>query len=133
MYASKLFVAAIDFGSNYTGYAFSNVNQPDCIYTFDWKHNHLVSTKVPTAVLLNAKKEFLAFGYDAETKYMQSLEHDSDEEDSGEEKDVLYYFRKFNTIFHTEVCYVHICMLIIRNQIIFSNGVKGIAFLCLIC
>lgn len=100
--AAKLFVAAIDFGTTYSGYAFSTKSQPNSIYTCDWKKSSLLSYKAPTSVLLNHNKEFLAFGYDAESRYMSSLENDSDDDDSGEEKDAVYYFRRFKMALHNE-------------------------------
>ncbi|XP_063413407.1 heat shock 70 kDa protein 12A-like [Mytilus trossulus] len=99
----KLFVVAIDFGTTYSGYAFSTKSQPNSIYTCDWRRSSLLSYKAPTSVLLNHKKEFLAFGYDAETKYMSSLENDSDDEDSEEAKEaVYYYFRRFKMALYNE-------------------------------
>ncbi|XP_063413737.1 heat shock 70 kDa protein 12A-like isoform X1 [Mytilus trossulus] len=100
--AAKLFVAAIDFGTTYSGYAFSTKSQPNSIYTCDWRRSSLLSNKAPTSVLLNHKKEFLAFGYDAETKYMSYLENESDDEDSEEEKEAVYYFRRFKMALHNQ-------------------------------
>ena len=71
-----MFVAAIDFGTTYSGYAFSSrddfkkdplkisVNQP-------WNagsYRH-ISLKTPTCWLLDEKKELVSFGYEAENKY----------------------------------------------------------------
>lgn len=75
---SKMLVAAIDFGTTYSGYAFSlkhdyqadptkiSVNQ-------NWVAGSmaLVSLKAPTAVLFNEKKEFESFGYEAENLYSE--------------------------------------------------------------
>ncbi|VDI13472.1 Hypothetical predicted protein [Mytilus galloprovincialis] len=96
---ATLFVAAIDIGTTYSGYAFSTKSQPENIYTCDWKNTTLISNKAPTSLLLNNRKQFLAFGYDAEAKYTESLENDSDDE---EEKDKLLFFRRFKMILHNK-------------------------------
>lgn len=73
----KLLVAAIDFGTTHSGYAYS--------LKHDYKKDHLkISTKpsswmacsscletvkVPTCVLLSPRQEFMAFGYEAEDMY----------------------------------------------------------------
>ncbi|CAC5355527.1 unnamed protein product [Mytilus coruscus] len=96
----QLFVVAIHIGNTYTGYAFSIRSEPNNIHMCEW--NGLQSYKAPTSVLLNQHQEFLAFGYDAEDRYMDyrmSLENDSDDE-----KDVLYYFRRFKLALLNKVC-----------------------------
>ena len=37
-----------------------------------WNSSNLMSAKTSTALMLGPKREFLAFGYDAETKYSES-------------------------------------------------------------
>ena len=95
----KLLVAAIDFGTTFSGYAFSfkhdykadplkiSVNQ-------NWVagSRSLVSLKAPTCVLLNQKKEFEAFGYDAEDQYSE-LALDENHFDH-------YFFKRFKMILH---------------------------------
>ena len=71
-----LFVAAIDFGTTYSGYAFSSRD--------DFKKDPLtiranqawnaggqrhISLKTPTCLLLDDKEELVSFGYEAENKY----------------------------------------------------------------
>ena len=71
-----LFVAAIDFGTTYSGYAFSFRNDfkmnPLTIRANEaWNagcQNHL-SLKTPTCLLLDDKEELVSFGYEAENKY----------------------------------------------------------------
>jgi molecular chaperone DnaK (HSP70) len=71
-----LFVAAIDFGTTYSGYAFSSRDNfkkdPETIVVNQaWNagsHRHL-SLKTPTCLLLNDNEEFVSFGYQAENKY----------------------------------------------------------------
>lgn len=111
------FVAAIDIGTTYTEYAFSARKNPNSIYICDWRRSvrlYQPPHKAPTSVLLNQSKEFLAFGHDAENKYMANREisdsDDSDDEDSGEEKAVLYYFRRFNLALLNKICNTIILM-----------------------
>uniref|UniRef100_K1PYU8 Heat shock 70 kDa protein 12B n=1 Tax=Magallana gigas TaxID=29159 RepID=K1PYU8_MAGGI len=74
----KLLTAAIDFGTTYSGYAFS--------FEYDYKvdplkistnplwvagSRGLVSLKAPTCVLLSPKQEFITFGYEAEDLYVE--------------------------------------------------------------
>lgn len=90
---SRLFVAAIDFGTTYSGYAFSTKDKKNTFFTCDWKNNELVSLKTPTTLLLDSKKNFLKFGYDAEKKYLSEILAD-------EEQDNFYYFRRFKMFLH---------------------------------
>ena len=62
----KMMVCAIDFGTTYSGYAYSMNNDPRRIFCDHWNSgtSTLISYKTPTTVLLDAKQEFLAFGYD---------------------------------------------------------------------
>lgn len=71
-----LFVAAIDFGTTYSGYAFSSRDEfkkePLKINSNQsWnagKQQHF-SLKTPTCLLLDNKEELSSFGYEAENKY----------------------------------------------------------------
>ena len=71
-----MFVAAIDFGTIYSGYAFSSRD--------DFKKDPLkirsnqawnagsqrhISLKTPTCLLLDDKEELVSFGYEAENEY----------------------------------------------------------------
>jgi hypothetical protein len=96
---AKMLVAAIDFGTTYSGYAFSlkheyqadpgkvSVNQ-------NWVAGSmaLVSLKAPTAVLFNEKKEFESFGYEAENMFS---EYALDGEDRNH-----YFFNRFKMKLH---------------------------------
>jgi hypothetical protein len=89
-----LAVAAIDFGTAYSGYVFSLLHEhekdPLCIKVNPkWETGGLwlISHKAPTTVLLNPKKEFHSFGYDAENKFSE-LSGDDEHHD-------WYYFRRF--------------------------------------
>ncbi|XP_060077646.1 heat shock 70 kDa protein 12A-like [Ylistrum balloti] len=102
--ASKiLFVAAIDFGTTYSGYAFASKADLDKkleegedvpIQANIWNAGarSLLSSKAPTALLLKPDKSFQSFGYDAENDYSQLVEE--------EEHEDYYYFHRFKMILH---------------------------------
>ena len=66
---------AIDFGTTYTGYAFSfdfdYDTNPMKIRVNEWRNvpQSRMYSKVPSAVLFNPQKEFHSFGYDATEAY----------------------------------------------------------------
>ena len=85
--------AAIDFGTAYSGYAFSLRTDPSKIYTNKgWNADKLLTYKTPTCVLLNSRKQFDSFGYEAENKYVDLAE---DETHEG-----WFLFRRFKMILH---------------------------------
>jgi hypothetical protein len=71
-----LFVAALDFGTTYSGYAFSSRSDHredpmkiQANQSWNAGGSSLFSLKTPTSLLLNSKGEFVSFGYEAENKY----------------------------------------------------------------
>lgn len=96
----RLFVAAIDFGTTYSGYAFSSKDdwgkEPLKIITNNWNAGakNLLSTKAPTTLLLNPDKSLRSFGYEAETKYAEMIEDEENFEDH-------YYFHCFKMLLHS--------------------------------
>ncbi|XP_071125381.1 uncharacterized protein [Mytilus edulis] len=65
-------VAAIDFGTTYSGFAFSHKRKNAKIITKQWQSTSgtgLESFKTPTSILLDPENKFCAFGYEAEEKY----------------------------------------------------------------
>ncbi|KAH3808062.1 hypothetical protein DPMN_136411 [Dreissena polymorpha] len=75
--SESLIVAAFDFGTTYSWYAFSFKNSPNDVKTNkSWTagSGKLISLKTPTSVLLNQNGEFHSFGYDAEDKYSSLAE-----------------------------------------------------------
>lgn len=69
-------VAAMDFGTTYSGYAYSLVHEYEKDPTKVFAHTkwhagaaQLISLKTPSILLLNPDKTFKSFGYDAETEY----------------------------------------------------------------
>ena len=63
-------VAAIDFGTTFSGYAFSFRNNKDKILmNKNWGENlGCQSYKTPTCVMVDSSDRFHAFGYEAEDK-----------------------------------------------------------------
>ncbi|CAC5405225.1 unnamed protein product [Mytilus coruscus] len=78
-----IIVAAIDFGTTYSGWAFSfrdrYQNDPLDIQTHSgWKSGDgLTTPKVPTCILFDKDGHFCSFGYEAERMYAELLEEDS--------------------------------------------------------
>lgn len=97
----RLFVAAIDFGTTFSGYAFSSYDDfktdPLKIITNVWNAGGrtLMSNKTPTALLLTPDKELHSFGYEAENKYCELAEE-------GDEYKDWYYFHRFKMLLHHE-------------------------------
>ncbi|KAH3716330.1 heat shock 70 kDa protein 12B-like [Dreissena polymorpha] len=91
--SKRLVVAAIDFGTTYSGYAYSFLDEfkrdPLKIYAnSDWSDGiTMVTTKAPTVVLFDKRGTFHAFGYEAETKYNELA--------GKEDHDGWKYFRRF--------------------------------------
>lgn len=98
--SNYLLVAAIDFGTTYSGYAFSMKdtfnNEPMTIHTNQaWNAGgkQLLSLKTPTCLLLDSYKQFDSFGYEAESKYAEIVMEN--------EQDNYYYFHRFKMSLHT--------------------------------
>ncbi|XP_061188823.1 heat shock 70 kDa protein 12A-like [Saccostrea echinata] len=76
------YVAAIDIGTTYSGYAFSSREQfnsnPLDIFTPRWNDGLFLSLKTSTCALYNEKGEFDCFGYDADNKYYDMTLNDPD-------------------------------------------------------
>ena len=88
-------VAAIDFGTTYSGYAFSFTRDPDSIHMMrKWEGGDpgVINQKTPTTLLLKPNGEFHSFGFGARDYY-----HDLEE---GEAKK-WYYFEKFKMSLHS--------------------------------
>ena len=95
--SATLLVAAIDFGTTYSGYAYSlrhdYKRDPLIIHTNVWTSSSAtVSLKTPSAVLFKPDKSFASFGFEAEDRYIeltQTKEHKS-----------WYYFSKFKMLLY---------------------------------
>lgn len=89
-----LFVVAIDFGTTYSGYAFSSRDNfkkdpLKIIANQAWNAGSArhFSLKTPTCLLLNDKEELVSFGYEAENKYADIvMDHKQNE---------YFYFQRF--------------------------------------
>ena len=88
-------VVAIDFGTTYSGFAFSfndKKGEGGIHMNREWGNEEGRSTlKTPTSILLRPNKEFDSFGYDADEKYVHFTR--------GEEKE-YYYFKHFKMELH---------------------------------
>ena len=75
--SSGMVVVAFDFGTTFSGYAFSFRNDPLKVQTNgNWVagSEKLMSLKTPTAVLVDPNNQFYAFGFEAENKYTSLAE-----------------------------------------------------------
>lgn len=99
-------VAAIDFGTTYSGYAFAFENDytgeedpQKSIHANEWRSSTGVSTnnKTLTTVLFDPDGNFHTFGYDAENNYAEIVEN--------EEKDHTkwYCFKRFKMKLHDQM------------------------------
>ena len=98
----KLMVAAVDFGTTYSGYAFSFCHDhiseanPDKIYLCNWVNeggSHMYA-KTPTCLLLDPDGNLHSFGIAAMEKY-SSLADDNEQHD-------WYFFWQFKMVLHQE-------------------------------
>ena len=90
-------VAAIDFGTTFSGWAYCFKHDFDQlnIYAKDWNNGNHISTKTPTTVLIKPDgKTFVAFGYDAEDIYAKLCTEDRHKE--------YYYFCRFKMLLHNK-------------------------------
>lgn len=81
-------IAAIDFGTTFSGYAYALTSNKENIYTNrNWGQTQgFLLQKTPTCLLLKPNGEFVAFGFEAVSKY-----NDLTEEEASEH----YYFDRF--------------------------------------
>uniref|UniRef100_K1R5T9 Heat shock 70 kDa protein 12A n=1 Tax=Magallana gigas TaxID=29159 RepID=K1R5T9_MAGGI len=92
-------VVAIDFGTTYSGYAYSflsdfikyKTDHLNKIHINNWNCGDLMSEKTPTTLLLDKNKEFVSFGYAAENDYSSMTE---------EKRKEHYYFRRFKMMLY---------------------------------
>jgi len=77
--SERLLVVAFDFGTTYSGYAFSFTNDPLKVQSANWVagSRQLLSLKTPTSVLLDPNNEFHSFGYEAENTFTDLAEEDN--------------------------------------------------------
>lgn len=98
---SSILVAAIDFGTTFSGYAFSTLydykKDPLKISANTWTAGvgNLVSLKTSTCVLFDSTQTFHSFGYEAEEKY-SNLALDDEHHD-------WYYFKRFKMMLYNKM------------------------------
>lgn len=86
-------VAAFDFGTAYSGYALSFIEDPKKIQINQaWNSGNLMSLKTPTCILLTPQMEFHSFGYEAENYYTRLVED--------QEHDGWFLFKRFKMFLH---------------------------------
>ncbi|XP_060062728.1 heat shock 70 kDa protein 12A-like [Ylistrum balloti] len=99
MTSNRLLVAALDFGTTFSGYAFSttaeNKENPLKIQSNQaWTTGgrSLLSLKTPTCLLLDKDKKFVSFGFEAEDVYSDLLMDNV--------ADDYYFFQRFKMKLH---------------------------------
>lgn len=105
--SNYLAVVAIDFGTTFSGFAWSMRNQlekyekdndptafPDIYINPTWNSSssNLLSHKTPTSLLLDSEKTFKSFGYEAENDYAELAGEDSHQD--------FYFFQRFKMVLH---------------------------------
>ncbi|KAK3594224.1 hypothetical protein CHS0354_016924 [Potamilus streckersoni] len=88
----KLMVAAVDFGTTFSSWAFSFKHEfekdPTKVHTKNWNSGQSISHKAPTTALIRSDGMTLeAFGYEAEDKYASLVAEETHK--------VWYYFQRF--------------------------------------
>lgn len=105
--STKTVVAAIDLGTTYSGYAFSEKKSWIDVQCSQWCNGSIMSLKTPTVLLLNPDQSFLAFGYEAEnliSEQIDDLDLDEGRKTLKYNKDEYYYFHRFKMlVFENEV------------------------------
>ena len=91
------YIIAIDFGTAYSGYAYtvaSNEEEIDPILKKWGEELGLDTPKTPTCILFDEHEEFKKFGYEAKTAYIDVR---------GEEAKKLYFFENFKMALYDTV------------------------------
>ena len=125
-------VAAIDFGSAYSGCAFSFksnfIKNPLEICVMGIGQKGLESLKVPTVLLLDPNKNFSAFGFEAEEKYTELIQDDPDAANN------WYYFSRFKMqLYQNRVRKFFFNILLVPINIMKVTYVKGVSLQRGIC
>lgn len=108
-----MLVAAMDFGTTYSGYAFSFKSNWRKVHVQSIFNDKFVSPKAPTALLLNPDKSFHSFGCVAENAFKDmTREHNSDSDSDSDSEDRVtepkkewrdyYYFHRFKMLLHKD-------------------------------
>ena len=104
----KTFVAAIDFGTTFSGLAFScsveQTRNTNKIHLQQWPHQGPLSAKAPTSVLFNPDKTLHSFGYEAEEFF-----HD---ESSDSDLTQFYFFKNFKMYLYDNQVILCVCQFL---------------------
>ena len=91
--STPVLVVAIDFGTTYSGYAYSFASDykasPLKVFSTNFVSEGVQMAKVPTSVLFTPDQEFHSFGTEAEEKYARMSDEDS------KEARRWFYFERF--------------------------------------
>lgn len=92
-----LIVGAIDFGTSYSGYAYSYRHDPQTVVTRHWHSasRGITTEKLPTCILFDKKRSFSQFGFKAEEDYGLYC-------DDGNASD-WYFFRGYKLALYEEM------------------------------
>lgn len=98
--STPFIVVALDFGTTYSGYAFSFIDKPHEILTnqvWNCQKYNLASIKTPTCLLINkTNKDDYRFGYEAEDDYADMQTGDTGKADN------YYFFDRFKMELHVQ-------------------------------
>lgn len=125
-------VGAIDFGTMYSGFAFSWKCDWSKVRVIENSSGNFLSTKVPTSLLLKSDQTFAAFGLLADTLYTQMAEKDNDDSDSEdndkkapkEDHKNYYYFHRFKMLLHENEVYIYqcVCVCVLFKKFVQTNS-----------
>ena len=94
-------VAAIDFGTSYSGYAYSYKDEKDKFYINDDISGDSFIIKFPTAILFDDQQKLVAFGDDAVENYSKYAE-------SKREHKYMYFDQFKMTLYNKQVNIVYL-------------------------
>lgn len=94
-------IAAVDFGTSYSVFAYSWKFNWRQIQTNEWNSEFFYSSKASTSLILNPDQTFLAFGYEAELKYFKS--NDDEEKTQKYPINDYYFFPSFKNLLYNQV------------------------------
>ncbi|XP_021349338.1 heat shock 70 kDa protein 12A-like isoform X2 [Mizuhopecten yessoensis] len=109
-----ILVAALDFGTTYSGYAFSSrleyTKNPLNINTLVWQagSGNLASLKTSTCVLFKPDESFDTFGFEAEDKYAKLINDDKHHD--------WFFFRRFKMSLYEQKDITRSMKLYAQNQ-----------------
>lgn len=111
----RLQVVAIDFGTTYSGYAFSFKadfqQNPLKITTNNWEYKQtgspFVSSKAPTCALFTPDKDFHSFGFEAEDHYTKLAI-------KGQHND-WFFFKRFKMLLYDNKVRFYLIINILKN------------------